>query len=161
MTDMNFSDEKPAPQVATATWKSKRSKSQADGFEAVRKAHQSEVTEDYVELIAGLIEEYGEARPVEIARHMGVTQPTVVKNLSRLQRDGFINREKYRSAFLTEKGAALAEICRSRHRTIVAFLRHLGLDAETAERDAEGIEHHVSENTLAVFAAVLTRSRDV
>ena len=121
----------------------------------MRKAHQSEVTEDYVELIAELIETKGEARSVDIARYMGVTQPTVVKNLSRLQRDGFIRQEKYRSIFLTDKGSDLAEICRHRHRIIAAFLRHLGLDAETAEQDAEGMEHHVSDKTLAVFEAAL------
>ena len=74
--------------------KPRRSRSHAQGFKAVRKAHQSEIVEDYVELIADLIKKYGEARTVEIARHMGVTQPTVVKNLSRLQRDGFITREQ-------------------------------------------------------------------
>ena len=135
--------------------KPRRSRSQAQGFKAVRKAHQSEIVEDYVELIADLIEKFGEARPVEIARHMGVTQPTVVKNLSRLQRDGFITREKYRSVFLTAMGTELAAICRHRHRIIVTFLRHLGLDAETAEQDAEGIEHHVSDKTLAMFEAAL------
>jgi len=155
MTIMASAPKTPAP---LAVRKSKRGKSQADGFVAVRKAHQSEIVEDYVELIADLIEKQGEARPVDIARQMGVTQPTVVKNLSRLQRDGFIKREKYRSVFLTEKGAGLAEVCRHRHRIIVAFLRHLGLDAETAEQDAEGIEHHVSDKTLAVFEAAIAKA---
>ncbi len=126
----------------------------------MRKARQSEVVEDYVELIADLIEKYGEARPVDIARHMGVTQPTVVKTLARLQRDGFIAREKYRSAFLTDKGAELATTCRHRHRIIVAFLRHLGLDQETADTDAEGMEHHVSDKTLAAFKAAIEGAQD-
>lgn len=152
---MTTSNEKPVPPVFITNTKQRRGKSQANGFEAVRKAHQSEIVEDYVELIADLIEKYGEARPVEIARHMGVTQPTVAKTLSRLQRDGFITQEKYRSVFLTEKGVGLAEICRRRHRIIVAFLLHLGLDSETAKRDAEGIEHHVSDKTLAAFEATL------
>jgi DtxR family manganese transport transcriptional regulator len=158
---MTSSEETPGPLADTTARKPRRGKSQADGFVAVRKAHQSETIEDYVELIADLIKNYGEARPVEIARHMGVTQPTVVKTLSRLQRDGFITRERYRSAFLTSKGAELAEICRHRHRIIVAFLRHLGLDAKTAEQDAEGIEHHVSDKTLAAFEAVLNQRRDL
>ncbi len=128
---------------------------QAEGFQAVREAHRNEVAEDYVELIQELIEQVGEARPVEIAERMGVRQPTVAKNLARLQRDGLIRRERYRSVFLTESGRSLADICRERHRIVVAFLLSLGLDRETAEQDAEGLEHHVSDCTLAAFKRAL------
>lgn len=135
-----------------------RSEMRAEGFQAVRDAHRSEIIEDYVELIAELTEETGEARPVDIANRMGVTQPTVAKNLDRLKREGFITREPYRSIFLTASGQALADDCRRRHRIVLNFLISLGLDAETAEQDAEGIEHHVSDKTLALFEA-FTRSR--
>lgn len=123
----------------------------AQGFQAVRDAHRSEIVEDYVELIAELIEHNGEARPVDIAARMGVTQPTVTKNLSRLKREGFITRERYRSIFLTELGESLAQECRLRHQIVFDFLIALGLDSDTATQDAEGIEHHVSDRTLAVF----------
>ena len=123
----------------------------AEGFQAVRDAHRSEIAEDYVELIHELLEQTGEARPVDIADRMGVRQPTVAKNLTRLQREGLIRRERYRSVFLTDSGRALAETCRERHRIVVAFLLSLGLDSEIAEQDAEGIEHHVSDRTLAAF----------
>jgi len=123
----------------------------AGGFASVRQAHQSEMAEDYVELIAELIESRGEARPVDLAERFGVRPPTVTKNLSRLKAAGFIRHERYRSIFLTEEGRALAESCRHRHRVVVAFLMSLGIDEETAERDAEGIEHHVSEKTLRAF----------
>lgn len=124
---------------------------QADSFQAVRDAHRSEIVEDYVELIADLIEQKGEARPVDIAERLGVKQPTVSKNLARLKREGFVRRERYRSVFLTEAGEALADSCRKRHRLVVSFLLALGLDEVTAEQDAEGIEHHVSERTLRAF----------
>ncbi len=128
---------------------------QAEGFQTVRHAHRSEIAEDYAELIYNLIAQTGEARPVDIAERMGVRPPTVAKNLTRLQRDGLIRRERYRSVFLTDSGRALAETCRERHRIVVAFLIKLGLDRETAEQDAEGIEHHVSDRTLAAFRAAL------
>ncbi|HRM73457.1 MAG TPA: manganese-binding transcriptional regulator MntR, partial [Paracoccus sp. (in: a-proteobacteria)] len=120
----------------------------AESFQAVREARRNEVAEDYVELIAELITQFGEARPVDIAARMGVTAPTVAKGLDRLARDGLVMRAKYRSVFLTPEGAALAEACRLRHEIVMRFLVRLGLDAETAEKDAEGIEHHVSERTL-------------
>ena len=131
---------------------------QADTFQAVREAHRSEIVEDYVELVAELIEQTGEARPVDIAERLGVKQPTVSKNLTRLKREGFVCRERYRSVFLTEEGQALADFCRKRHRLVVAFLLALGLDEPTAEHDAEGIEHHVSERTLRAFTAFVKRS---
>ena len=124
---------------------------QAKGFATVRQAHETEMAEDYVELIAELIETRGEARPIEIAERLGVKPPTVTKNISRLMAAGLVRREPYRAIFLTDEGQALAETCRRRHRIVVAFLRQLGIDEETAERDAEGIEHHVSEVTLQAF----------
>lgn len=125
---------------------------QADAFQLTREAHRAEINEDYVELIAELIDGKGEARPVEIAERMGVTQPTVTKTLARLQREGLVLRRPYRAVFLTEAGRALAEACRHRHRIVVAFLVALGVDEATAEQDAEGIEHHVSAQTLEAFA---------
>lgn len=131
----------------------------ADGYQAVREAHRSEIVEDYVELIADLIQETGEARPVDIATRMGVTQPTVSKNLARLKREGFITHERYRSVFLTDEGRELAESCRHRHQIVLDFLIALGLDPEIAEQDAEGIEHHVSEQTLRLFEAFTARTQ--
>lgn len=127
----------------------------ANGFASVRQAHESEMAEDYVELIADLIASHGEARPVDIAERLGVKPPTVTKNISRLKSTGLVKRERYRSIFLTEKGQALADACRHRHRIVVAFLQKLGIDEATAERDAEGIEHHVSAETLAAFEKYL------
>ena len=65
---------------------------QAKGFATVRRAHESEMAEDYVELIAELIELRGEARPVEIAERLGVKSPTVTKNISRLKAAGLVRR---------------------------------------------------------------------
>lgn len=134
---------------------------QAQGFHAVREAHQVELAEDYVELIADLIADTGEARPVDIAARMGVTAPSVAKTLDRLARDGLVRRAKYRSVFLTDKGAALAEECRARHNIVLRFLIQLGLDLETAEKDAEGIEHHVSPRTLDLMRAFALRGEDM
>ncbi len=131
--------------------------SRTQAFQGVRAARRSELAEDYVELIAELIHTFGEARPVDIAKRVGVTAPTVAKTLDRLARDGLVTRAKYRSVFLTEEGRALAQECRRRHEIVLRFLVRLGLDAETAERDAEGIEHHVSEETLALFASIAER----
>jgi len=129
----------------------------AEAFQGVREARRNELAEDYVELIADLIHEQGEARPVDIAARLGVRAPTVTKALDRLAREGLITRAKYRSVFLTDEGRLLAKECRNRHEIVLRFLIRLGLDAETAELDAEGIEHHVSERTLALFKSYADR----
>lgn len=124
-----------------------------------RRAHSLERAEDYVETIAELIEQQGEARAVDIARVLGVTHVTVIRTVQRLQREGFVKTLPYRSIFLTEEGSSLAEKARDRHQKVLAFLIALGVPPETAEIDAEGIEHHVSPATLEAFEAFLHSGR--
>ena len=128
---------------------------QAEAFERIREAHQTEVAEDYVEMIADLIDVNGEARLVELASRFGVTHPTANKIVRRLQREGLVTARPYRSIFLTEDGRALAEKARHRHRIVFDFLRAIGVSEKTAEADAEGIEHHVSDETLAAFSRII------
>ena len=40
---------------------------------------------------------------------------------------------------------------RKRHQLVIAFLIKLGVSQKAAEIDAEGIEHHVSKETLEVM----------
>ena len=123
-------------------------------FDRIRRAHQSEVAEDYVEMISDLIEETGEARTVDLAARFGVTSPTVNAIVRRLQREKLVETRPYRSIFLTEAGKALAESSRARHQIVQDFLVTIGVPETIAEEDAEGVEHHVSEETLAVFAQI-------
>ena len=126
---------------------------QARRFGKTRSAQSTALHEDYVELIADLLE--GEARPTDIARRLGVSHATAIKTIARLKRAGLATARPYRGVFLTEKGHALADRARVRHRLVVDVLRALGVSTEPAEADAEGIEHYVSENTLKAFAQFL------
>jgi len=126
-------------------------------FERIRKAHQSEVMEDYVEMIADLIDEIGEARAVDLAARFGVTSPTVNATIQRLQREGLVETRPYRSIFLTDEGAKLAQSCKERHRIVRDFLMMMGLPEDVADADAEGMEHHISDETLAVFKKAISK----
>ena len=117
-------------------------------FKKVRDAHKTENTEDYLEIIADLLNTSGEARIVDIANKLGIAQATANKTIQRLQNQGYIKKEPYRSIFLTLKGQEVASISKKRHIIVLTFLKKLGLDAKTAEADSEGIEHHVSDKTL-------------
>ena len=117
-------------------------------FKKVRDAHKTENTEDYLEIIADLLNSKGEARIVDIANKLGIAQATANKTIQRLQNQGYVKKEPYRSIFLTLKGQELASVSKKRHLTVFNFLKNLGVDIKTAEADAEGIEHHVSQKTL-------------
>jgi DtxR family manganese transport transcriptional regulator len=136
---------------------SRRASLQAEGFKRVRDAHQTEVAEDYVELIADLIEEMGEARVVDLAQRLGVSNATVNNTIQRLARDGLVTSKPYRSIFLTREGQEMASASRERHDLVRDFLISLGVTPDIAEVDAEGVEHHVSEETLEAFRKHLAR----
>jgi DtxR family transcriptional regulator, manganese transport regulator len=130
---------------------------QAENLRRSRRDRAVETAQDYVEAIADLSASLGEARVTDLARRLGVTHVTVNRTLARLKRAGFVNTKPYRAIFLTGAGNRLADECKRRHETVAAFLHSLGISEKTAELDAEGIEHHVSPETLAAFERLLKR----
>ena len=128
---------------------------QARRFGKARTAQSTALLEDYAELIADLLAAGGEARPTDIARRLGVSHATAIKTIARLKREGLATARPYRGVFLTEAGEQLAIRVRTRHRLVVDLLRAVGVPSEAAEQDAEGIEHHVSDTTLAAFSRFL------
>jgi DtxR family transcriptional regulator, manganese transport regulator len=127
----------------------------AVAYRQTRLEHALETAEDYVEAIAALISGKGEARTVDLSRHLGVSHVTVIRTVARLQRDGYVSTAPYRDIMLTEKGAQLASDMRQRHELVQTFLIGLGVPEGEARKDAEGIEHHCSPETLAAFRRYL------
>jgi DtxR family manganese transport transcriptional regulator len=128
---------------------------QARRFGKTRSAQSAALFEDYVELIADLLATTGEARPTDVARRLGVSHATAINTIARLKRVGLAMGRPYRGIFLTPQGHELAARVRARHRLVVDVLLALGVPPETAEADAEGIEHYVSETTLKAFGEFL------
>ncbi len=137
---------------------STRKSKQSARFIRAREAQACAVMEDYAEMIGDLIAELGEARVADIAERMGVAHPTATKAISRLKREGLAVSRPYRGVFLTEEGEALANRVRARHRSVVELLVAVGVPRETAEIDAEGIEHHVSDKSLKAFDEFLANN---
>lgn len=129
----------------------------AERFSQARNAQSMALLEDYTELIDDLTAELGEARITDIAARMGVTHPTATKAVARLKREGLATSRPYRGVFLTTTGSAMADRARKRHRMVLDVLLAIGVPPDAAEMDAEGIEHYVSQATLAAFAAFLGR----
>jgi DtxR family manganese transport transcriptional regulator len=134
-----------------------KAKLQSAAFRRTRSDHSKELAEDYVELIADLIDERGSARGTDVALRLGVANATVVKMLKRLQDMGLVTQEPYRPITLTGEGWLLAESGRKKHQIVERFLLALGVGEETARIDSEGIEHHVSDETLRAMGRFLAR----
>lgn len=132
---------------------------QALRFGKTRNAQSTALLEDYAELIADLLVAGGEARPTDIARRLGVSHATAIKAIARLKREGLVTAKPYRGVFLTQAGESLAERVRLRHRLVVDLLIAVGVPPDAAEQDAEGMEHHVSDITLAAFSRFVQAER--
>ncbi len=124
----------------------------------------SQSAEDYLERIHELIEEKGYARVVDIASSLKVKQASVTSMVQKLGESGYLNYEKYRGLILTDKGREIARKIQERHETLSRFFSLFGLDPETQRLDIEGIEHHLSPETLdclADLAAFFEKKPDV
>jgi len=117
-------------------------------FSRTRADHAMEILEDYAEVIVKIIKENGECRVMDLARHFGVSHVSVIQVLQRLTANGFIEGEARKPIVLTEKGYALARTCAKRHEIVRSFLLKIGVSEKTAMIDSEGLEHHISAETL-------------
>jgi Mn-dependent DtxR family transcriptional regulator len=132
----------------------KKAERKAERLESIRDAHNAEKAgrttrmEDYLEVIYELIQHKGYATTVDISSYLNVSSPSVTKMLQRLSESGHVNYEKYRGITLTDSGVAVAKSIHDRHGVLAEFLVMIGVDEDTANRDAEGIEHHLHPETL-------------
>ena len=104
--------------------------------------------EDYLEVIYELIQQKGYATTTDISNYLNVTLPSVTKMIRKLDEISCLDYEKYRGIRLTEEGIAVAKSIHERHSLLTEFFKMIGVDEETANRDAEGIEHHLHPQTL-------------
>lgn len=104
--------------------------------------------EDYIEQIYMLIEEKGYARVSDIAEALAVHPSSVTKMVQKLDKDEYLIYEKYRGLVLTSKGKKIGKRLVYRHELLEQFLRIIGVDEEKIYNDVEGIEHHLSWNSI-------------
>lgn len=131
-------------------------------LESIKAAHQSEKAasstrvEDYLEVISELVELKGYATTLDISRYMDVSAPSVTKMLQRLDENGYLEYEKYHGINLTPKGSQVADNIRQKHGILLEFFEILGLSHDTANQDAEGIEHHLNPKTIKQLRKFIT-----
>ena len=120
----------------------------AAAFLRTRADHAIEILEDYTEAIAQITKENGKCRVMDLARYFGVSHVSVIQVLQRLKTNHFIENGTHKPIYLTQKGRALARECATRHGIVLKFLLKLGVSEKNAMLDSEGLEHHISAETL-------------
>ena len=127
----------------------------ANVHQRTRSDHATEMAEDYVEAIAEIMDHSGLCRSSDLVQRFNVTHATVNNTVGRLVRDGYVKTKPYQPLELTAKGKTLASKCHERHEVVRAFLLAVGVSEATAIADSEGIEHHVSTETLQVMKQIV------
>ena len=117
--------------------------------------------EDYLETMLMLEEKYGYIRSIDIAKHLGVTKPSVSYAVKRLKESGYINMESNGPITLAPPGRKIAMRIYERHKALTTFLQILGVDKDTAEEDACKIEHVISHDTYVAICKYVNNNSDI
>ena len=125
--------------------------SSPENFSTTKSRKSIELFEDYVEAINEINLKKGFVKNVDLCKYFGVSNATVCKNIKRLIKEELVESEKYKNIFLTKTGKTLAEKSNTRHEILYKFLTKLGVPEKIAEIDSEGMEHHVSKETLNIM----------
>lgn len=116
--------------------------------------------EDYLEKIFSLIREKGYARVSDIAEALEVHPSSVTKMVQKLDKDEYLIYEKYRGLVLTSKGKKIGKRLVDRHQLLEDFLEVIGVNPDFIYTDVEGIEHHISTETLSAIEYVVQYFRE-
>ena len=121
----------------------------------VREQHLSEVSEDYLEAIYELLNQNNQVKVSDLQEVFGVSHVTVIKKLQRLQDQGYLEGTKSKQIALTEIGEEIATEAIKKHQLLKRFLMQLGVSEKQADADAEGAEHHLSQETYEAISKFL------
>lgn len=111
--------------------------------------------EDYLEKIYKLIDDKGYARVSDIAEGLEVHPSSVTKMIQKLDKDNYLIYEKYRGLVLTNKGKKMGKRLVDRHQLLENFLTTIGVQDENIYRDVEGIEHHLSWDSITCIETLV------
>lgn len=111
--------------------------------------------EDYLERIYQLIDEKGYARVSDIAEGLEVHPSSVTKMIQKLDKDHYVIYEKYRGLILTPKGKKMGKRLLDRHQLLEDFLHTIGVQNENIYTDVEGIEHHLSWDSITCIETLV------
>lgn len=148
MSSKAGNNEQPKMKDISSRLESIRSVNNAIPRKRARKEGRTSRMEDYLEVIYELIQQKGYATTTDISNYLNVSLPSVTKMIRKLDEMSCLDYEKYRGIRLTDEGITVAKNIHERHSLLTEFFKLIGVDEETANRDAEGIEHYLQPETL-------------
>jgi len=121
-----------------------------------------EISESVGEYLEALLvsEESGAplARISWIAQHLGVSPPSAVEMLKKLQEWGYVTYEPRRGVELSEKGRTIARQIIRNHRLIEILMKET-LNVNIDEGVVCGLEHHMNEKFTDALCTLLKHPR--
>ncbi len=131
-------------------------------LESIKKVHSQKDSkftarmEDYLEVILELVELKGYATPLDISNYMDVSPPSVTKMLQRLDEKRYIEYTKYQGLRLCSEGQNIANEIRQKHSDLLEFFEIIGVNNSIANKDVEGMEHHLNPKTMKQLRKFIT-----
>ncbi|MDO8487769.1 MAG: transcriptional regulator MntR [bacterium] len=115
----------------------------------------SEPNEDYLERIFELFREKGYARVSDMAERLEIKPASVTHMIQKLEQAGYVQREPYRGFTLTKLGLKVGGKVNQRHQVLQDFLTLLKISPVAMQHDIEGLEHHLSDETLKALQVLV------
>ena len=109
----------------------------------------SESLEMYLEDIYVLSQTLEVVRPVDLARKMGFSKPTISEWMGKLRDQGYVEPDNGTGLHLTPEGETIAKSVYERHVLLCNLFELMGVPPETAEEDACRVEHYISNETFS------------
>ena len=116
--------------------------------------------EDYLESVLALKKKLGMVRSVDVARHMGVSKPSVCVAVNTLKDGGFLTMDEDHFLHLTDIGREVAEQIYEKHCFFTEQLIAAGVDPKVAEEDACRIEHIISNESFMRLKEAAAQEQD-
>ena len=102
----------------------------------------SSTEENYLKSLFNLANEHGEVSISDLAQNLLVSMPTANSMVKNLQKQGWVDYEKYKPVVLTKEGRKTAALVIRKHRLTEMFLvKKMGFGWEEVHEVAEQIEH--------------------
>ena len=115
-----------------------------------------ESAENYLETILILSQKKTQVRSIDIVNELEFSKPSVSVAMKNLRQNGYVLMDKDGSLTLTDAGREIAEMIYERHQVLSEWLVRLGVDEQTAVKDACRIEHVISPKSFQAIKNHIT-----
>ncbi len=114
--------------------------------------------EDYLETIYILQQRIGDVRSIDIVNDTGYSKPSISIAMKKLKTKKYIDVDGHGYITLTKEGKAIAEEVYQKHCCLKQFFMMIGVDEQTASKDACNVEHMISQETFECMKTFVNNS---